>query len=1194
MNKDPQEPIVPEPPGEPNSTVEPEKPDEVRAEIPEETPGEAEETGDYISEIRETLVSEETTQPKGRTGRLIQRITGTLRRVTGPLHHTDRLKGEKSAAAPELSEQETAQKPSTGRLENEPDQEISDELLTGRLDSAQLHAMDHQPSDYKSPTGRLGSEPEPETSSDLLTGRLDSGPSPEGRDLLTGRLGRAEPPETGNLLTGRLGSAAPDAGDLLTGRPGSIPSQESEELLTGRLDSEAAKENPGDLLTGRLRSEPPQEASEDLLTGKESVAPEQELPDKLLTGRLGIQPEEETDEDLLTGRLGAEPKQEAYGDMLTGRLGAETEQESSGNLLTGRLGAEPKQEPSDDLLTGRLGTEPEEEPSDNLLTGRLGAETKQEPSDDLLTGRLATEPKQELSDNLLTGRLGAEPEDGISDSLLTGRLGAELEEQTPENLLTSRLDVGTEEGISDNLLTGRLGVEPAQERQTELLSGKLDQEETTPEITDDMISGRLGGEPVEEISEDFLTRRLDNEPAPEIADDVEKGKLSSAPGEEITTSLLMDRLGEEAPPETPGNLMTARLAPQETGPISEDFLSGKLDAEPEPEISDDFLSGRLGSEPKDELPIVPSPLKWSDLVDSGIEAAELLEMEEEPLPNQEVVPGPLPEEDAPISLIESGAIAAMGMAEEEAALGEAEDWMREIRESAEQEAAQTSETAAPPEPPAGEQPPVPGRTSTLRNFITGILRRSEEKPDEPDENLFPDELVSGRLERSLGAAAQGTLANEPSEAEIEPAANALEEPFPGTLQEITIHEEPSALEPPAVQEKDDFFEGLEVNFSNVAPAEAGEENQGYELYPEDEALLWGEAGQAATEPAPPDIPISPEEVWGSDTNNLGYGSDLRREIWQDAEEPETPIPGLFEPSKIPPPQTKDLYAAQYLTGMDFLPSMEGEQKSEEEEEEDLLKQVLGETPGTEDKSSVQDLRAIALENYEEGEFNYADYTYKIDWDEEGQAASSEAELWTGQNEQAAILAEEADAETRKALSTDWKSWFVNRRTGQKILIVEAAIVILAMVIGVPYFVFMILRGPATAPAVQVQPDSVPADVPYPTGLTLPGGWYFPLERSALTNGKWQPSTSEWLQGTEVRRVVALPWNPQTEAVIKTFQVGDWVELYLSNNDSLKYRVASIEQLAVSDTSIYYDQSPSLAIILYQGKDPNRWVIICKP
>lgn len=290
------------------------------------------------------------------------------------------------------------------------------------------------------------------------------------------------------------------------------------------------------------------------------------------------------------------------------------------------------------------------------------------------------------------------------------------------------------------------------------------------------------------------------------------------------------------------------------------------------------------------------------------------------------------------------------------------------------------------------------------------------------------------------------------------------------------------------------------------------------------------------------------------------------------------------------PASEDTYAATFLTGEDYLPAMI-EEPEEKPDQGELLGTILSSKPETEEGSSIQDLRAIALKDYEEGELDYSSYTYKIDWSDEGITDRTE---WEGaQAEQIKIQEEQAEAETRQALSTDWKSWFANRKTSHKILLAEAAIVVIALAAAVPYFLYMILRGPTT-PVIEAPPVVVASDMPYPTGVTLPGGWYFPLERSTLINGEWQPRTSEWLQGSELRRVVALPWNPQTEAVIKTFQVGDGVELYLNNNETLKYRVYSIEQVAKTDTGIYSDRDPSLAIILYQGKDPNRWVIICKP
>ena len=673
---------------------------------------------------------------------------------------------------------------------------------------------------------------------------------------------------------------------------------------------------------------------------------------------------------------------------------------------------------------------------------------------------------------------------------------------------------------------------------------------------------------------------------PEGLDNLSTGKLDSEPTVEMTDELL-----------------SGRLEPVQEHEVTDDFITGRLSSEMAPEIPDDLFASRFGSTAPGD-----TPESWSDLHNSGSEAGELLEMEEEPVLGDAPGIG----DDAPISLLESGAIAALGMTEEEISQGDEPDWMSEIRAEtrnavpdAAQNAAPTSEAGLEtrPEQPSGEKTSLRGATGQLRKFITGILGHSKEKQSQPEETDFSDELVSDRLGRSLGTTEtdgkpvprfgeDDAFLLTDGERAFQPAGEGtLEEPFSAAFHETAIIDETGILNSQAASEKADFFEGLEVNFANVGEIEPSEGINGYELYPEDEALLWGTADQPAAETNPPDIPITPEDIWGNGSDTLGYGSDLRRDIWSEAAEPETSAQEFFPRVDMGKPEDQDAYAATFLTGTDFLPTIGAEPDTD-----NLLSQVLDETPAKEDSTSVQDLRSIALQDYEEGEeSDYSDYTYKIDWGDEDKVTPVEAETETekADSEKAKLWAEETEEETRQTLSTDWKSWFINRKTSHKILLVEAAVVVIAMLVALPYFLFMMLRGPLI-PAAQAQQNALPAGVPYPTGLTLPGGWYFPLERSSFTNGKWQPSTSEWLEGSELRRVVALPWNPQTEAVIQTFQTGDTVELYLSNTDTLKYRVASIERLAVTNTQVYSDLNPSLAIILYQEKTPTRWVIICKP
>jgi hypothetical protein len=163
---------------------------------------------------------------------------------------------------------------------------------------------------------------------------------------------------------------------------------------------------------------------------------------------------------------------------------------------------------------------------------------------------------------------------------------------------------------------------------------------------------------------------------------------------------------------------------------------------------------------------------------------------------------------------------------------------------------------------------------------------------------------------------------------------------------------------------------------------------------------------------------------------------------------------------------------------------------------------------------------------------------------------------------------------------------------QKILLVEAVLVAVALLVAVPYFVSLITRGQAEVQQIDLLvPRSLPPGMPYPTGLTLPGGWHFALTKSTIAGGEWKPAGGEWLEGTELRRVVALPWNRQTEAVVQTFQTGDVVEITLSNDATVRYRVTAIERVPVDQVRVYTDIRPSLAVILYREDSDERWVVI---
>ncbi|HLO15268.1 MAG TPA: hypothetical protein VK206_10590, partial [Anaerolineales bacterium] len=88
--------------------------------------------------------------------------------------------------------------------------------------------------------------------------------------------------------------------------------------------------------------------------------------------------------------------------------------------------------------------------------------------------------------------------------------------------------------------------------------------------------------------------------------------------------------------------------------------------------------------------------------------------------------------------------------------------------------------------------------------------------------------------------------------------------------------------------------------------------------------------------------------------------------------------------------------------------------------------------------------------------------------------------------------------------------------------------------------------------------------------------------------------AEWLQGTEVCRWVALPWSLQLEAVIRTLNPKDPIELTMSNNDKLVYQVYSVRQLTPEEMQKLDSNSPCLLLILVQPDSDKRWVLTALP
>lgn len=174
--------------------------------------------------------------------------------------------------------------------------------------------------------------------------------------------------------------------------------------------------------------------------------------------------------------------------------------------------------------------------------------------------------------------------------------------------------------------------------------------------------------------------------------------------------------------------------------------------------------------------------------------------------------------------------------------------------------------------------------------------------------------------------------------------------------------------------------------------------------------------------------------------------------------------------------------------------------------------------------------------------------------------------------------------------------FQDLSTLERTLLIVLLVAVIAVLTLIAYLFFQ-SRQPGfsvNAPTVIEPKPTAIVSIPFPVGLRLPGGWKFNLESGVMVDGVWNPKTSEWLIDSEIRRVVAIPWNKQIEAVVNSFEAGDLIALEMSNGDAQIYRVIRIVDVAVSDTSVLYDIRPTLAIILFKNEAEQRRVVIAEP
>ncbi len=101
---------------------------------------------------------------------------------------------------------------------------------------------------------------------------------------------------------------------------------------------------------------------------------------------------------------------------------------------------------------------------------------------------------------------------------------------------------------------------------------------------------------------------------------------------------------------------------------------------------------------------------------------------------------------------------------------------------------------------------------------------------------------------------------------------------------------------------------------------------------------------------------------------------------------------------------------------------------------------------------------------------------------------------------------------------------------------------------------------------------------------------FVLGRGRLKNGAWEPEQAEWLEDTQVRRVVAIPIDLLKEQI----NGDDVLRVRLRNGFSVPYRVVEISQVQRTQIEVLSSLEPSLVVVLFdETAASTRQVVIAR-
>lgn len=154
--------------------------------------------------------------------------------------------------------------------------------------------------------------------------------------------------------------------------------------------------------------------------------------------------------------------------------------------------------------------------------------------------------------------------------------------------------------------------------------------------------------------------------------------------------------------------------------------------------------------------------------------------------------------------------------------------------------------------------------------------------------------------------------------------------------------------------------------------------------------------------------------------------------------------------------------------------------------------------------------------------------------------------------------------------------------------------------------------PTASPTATITPEIIPviiptiANTPTPTDLIINdksiasrnnepasleiAGLSYILGTGRVKQGVWEPKAAEWLDGSDLRRIIAIPYDYQTVDTLSHIPPGNVAKIRLRSGEIVKYKIAETFRVQRQQIEILAEKKPSLIIILSGEESIERTVI----